>query len=645
MAEEILVSRSVESASSATAKRGPEHPSRFARLATGLIENEALIYAGCVLAAMVPLVFVDRFPSQDGPAHLYVAFLLQDFWNGASDEVLQHFMLNKHLEPNYFVYSLLYLLIDIFPILVAEKLFIGAAFVGLAVAARYAVTFHSTDDAPFAFLFLPFGFGLYLHLGFYNFFLGTVFYIAIVGFLLRRRKDSGIAMLSIVALLSLLMVVTHLFAWAVLLLTLAGIRAGDAFAQVASKSRTPAAACKALVVDGLKFVLAAFPSIVIAVNFFLRYSGGESGKEAAESGLRLVFNVLAISPVHAVSAGTAVTAIPYLVLVWTLVAAAIMGVGKKSRKFVLGGAFWLPLALLGGIYFGPHLGFKDFSAQERLLPFGFSLLFLLIAYYGVNRAMKATIVAVVAATILIGTVQRGLFYADIDDLLDVYLEQMSEIEPRAVIFAPQMTIRRDVVDGTSLGLRVNLMQHASTILAMNHDAVDLSVSLLSRARYGYFPVYYRDEEDLYNVLQQVDDDRASAVFADLDYVIFWPKEPHRAATREGEGSVFNMLGHLRETFTRFAPSVGGPVIYCNQNTVSCEGFRARVESGRAEENCLDEYQPLHPDKGNVSTTPKPVMSVLVPAVDDEARIGELALNSSDKREKAGNTCDGGSHED
>jgi hypothetical protein len=573
MAEETLTIRPVAAASSGAAKlRCTEPTSSFHRLTSGVLKYEPLVYVGCVMAAMVPLLLVDRFPSQDGPAHLYVAYLLQSFWDGASDGTLRHFVLSEHLEPNFLVYPLLYLLMQVFPVLLAEKIFIGAAWLALAAAARYAVTFRSTDDAPLAFLFLPFGFGLYLHIGFYNFFLGTIFYIAITGFLLRRRRESGIGMLLIFSLLSLLTVVTHLFAWGALLLTLAGIVAGDAFAQIADRSKTPTGAFRALTVDGMKFGLAALPSMVIAGDFLLRHTGGGFGAEDADGSLRLLFNVVAISPVHAVSAGTLASAIPYVLLVWTLVGVAIFGLKKRTGKLTHGAAVWLPLALLMALYFGPHLGLKDFSAQERLLPFAFTMIFLTIAFLGVGRTMKAATIAVITATVLVGTVQRGLFYADADVLLDAYVEQFSEIEPGTTLFAPQWTIRRDVVDGKSVGMRVNVMQHASTILAMKHQAVDLSVTLLSPSVYGYFPVHYSSEGDFFEVLRKGDEHHVCMGAGAVENFIFWPTEPVDVPMPPAADWLAGLFERVRTSHVRISPAGDRPALYWKQDAVACEAI-------------------------------------------------------------------------
>jgi hypothetical protein len=571
MDDKLIMAHTIESTSPESAKIGmPGSSSRASRLASGLLKYEALIYVGCVVAAMVPLLLVDRFPSQDGAVHLYIALLLQELLGNTSEEVLQHFMLSEHLEPNYLVYPYLYILVQLFPFLVAEKVFIAVAWIAFATAARYAVTFRSPDDAPLAYLFLPFGFGFYLHLGFYNFFLGTILYIAITGFLLRRSEDSGVGMVVAVAFFSLITVVTHLFAWGALLLTLAGIRTGVAFAHIAGKARTPASAIRALVVDGLKLAMAALPSSIIAIAFLLRHTGDGFGEESADGVLRLAFNVFAISPVHGVSAEMVATALPYVFLVWGLLAFAILRAGESARKSVIGADVWLPLALLMAVYFGPHLGLKDFSAQERLLPFTFTLVFLTIAFFGVSRRMKAATVAVVTATILVGTVQRGLFYADADDLLDAYVKQFSEVNSKATVFAPQWTTRRDIVDGKSLGLRINVMQHASTVLAMKRDAVDLSVGLLSPSIYGYFPVHYKPESDFYEVILQGDNDLGCDRVIDVQYFIFWPKEPNSASVSGSDNGLLNVLDRVRKSHARVPPAGDGPAIFWNRDAEPCE---------------------------------------------------------------------------
>src|SRR4051794_12779606 len=79
---------------------------------------------GLLAAFLAPVWLLDYFPTQDGPAHLYNAWLLRDFVRPDSP-FREFFEVRTEPVPNWFIQVLLMGLYTVVPPLVAQKVLVS----------------------------------------------------------------------------------------------------------------------------------------------------------------------------------------------------------------------------------------------------------------------------------------------------------------------------------------------------------------------------------------------------------------------------------------------------------------------------------------------------------------------------------------
>lgn len=174
----------------------------------------ALLAAGCA-----PFWIHPYFPSQDGPSHLYNAWVLAHF------ERTPIFREYYQLDPlpaagNLLTQYLLAALLQFVPPLVAEKLLLSLYVALFFVAFRYflgALTPHADYFAPFAGVLAH---NWFLYKGFWNFLFSLMLFFLVAGYCGRRLRWPPGAFLGLLAG-GFVLYAAHAISWAMGLLTAA----------------------------------------------------------------------------------------------------------------------------------------------------------------------------------------------------------------------------------------------------------------------------------------------------------------------------------------------------------------------------------------------------------------------------------------
>ena len=143
------------------------------------------------LILLAPLWLFSRFPSQDGPSHVYNARLALLLLHDGSDVLRAFFEWNLDPFPNWFSQACLATLLAVFPPSWAEKLLLTAYVAALPLSFRYALVGIRPAAAPLAWLSVPFVLNRYVHEGFYNRALAFVPFFLTLGYYVRRRGALG----------------------------------------------------------------------------------------------------------------------------------------------------------------------------------------------------------------------------------------------------------------------------------------------------------------------------------------------------------------------------------------------------------------------------------------------------------------------
>ena len=144
--------------------------------------------AAATAAALIPIWLFRWFPTQDGPSHLYNAFVLARYGDAASVIVRSYFQLNLRLFPNWTAYFLMAPLTRILPPLVAQQIVLSICVISIPAAVVYLQKSFKPAADPTALLGVLLAFSYVLFMGFFNFVIGAALFAIATGFWWRRRS-------------------------------------------------------------------------------------------------------------------------------------------------------------------------------------------------------------------------------------------------------------------------------------------------------------------------------------------------------------------------------------------------------------------------------------------------------------------------
>lgn len=181
----------------------------FERLFKFLFRFEKIIFLTVVLFFAFYFFSFRFFITGDGPAHLYNANLLLNFFDGADPLVSSYFELNSFPVPNWTGHLVLAFLNLFLATEAVEKVFLFMYFIGFIYSFKYLVQSFNPGIGLFALLILPFGMSLFLHCGFYNFCLSFIFLFLTIGFYVRHYQKMNYRKVIVLALFLLLLYFSH----------------------------------------------------------------------------------------------------------------------------------------------------------------------------------------------------------------------------------------------------------------------------------------------------------------------------------------------------------------------------------------------------------------------------------------------------
>lgn len=137
-------------------------------------DAERIVFASFLIFNLINVWSVEFFISQDGPAHLYNAGLLNLYHS--SDFLKTYYSENVFFLPNYFSHFVLSKLCFFLDPLISEKILLSVIVIFLPVSFRAATRVLSNNKNSFTFLIFPLVFSKLLYMGFFNFTLAFIFF-------------------------------------------------------------------------------------------------------------------------------------------------------------------------------------------------------------------------------------------------------------------------------------------------------------------------------------------------------------------------------------------------------------------------------------------------------------------------------------
>ena len=134
-----------------------------------------LLIASLIILHILPIWVFRYFPSQDGPAHVYNAYVLNSMPSTESVLLRDYYQVNLALFPNWISHLVLAGLMYIVPPLIAEKILLSLI-IGLLPISFFYFLNYSTNRTNreinfnlYGFFGFLFSYHYLLHMGFYSF--------------------------------------------------------------------------------------------------------------------------------------------------------------------------------------------------------------------------------------------------------------------------------------------------------------------------------------------------------------------------------------------------------------------------------------------------------------------------------------------
>lgn len=316
------------------------------------------LVAALLIASLVPVWAATYFPSQNGPWHLLVSKMLQDYAAGGSSNYFDYYELAPHPIPHLLHTVLVAIVSFAMPVLVAHKLMISLYIVLLPLSVFYFLSAVDRQRTIYGYLSFLFVYNLPLMRGYHDYALGIPVVLFTLGYWLRTRAHPTFMRTATLAGLILLAYLSHIFNFlmlglAISLLTLYETRR----------------------ISRLMLALVPFlPTSVLIVDFavlLLTNSVWVNRADFEMFGLpRAVEHFVQFTYTLSVTSGVAAV-IPFAFAIYGVAITLRNAITEWRRsQLIAGGAFILLFGVLVLAYFAmPHKFFGWHFANTRFIPF------------------------------------------------------------------------------------------------------------------------------------------------------------------------------------------------------------------------------------------------------------------------------------
>ena len=523
------------------------------------VSGETLLFWLLVILHLAPIWAFPFIPTQDGPGHQEVAFVLRQYDQPEAGLLRQYYLPNREALPNWFVFFLMSKALAFVSVPVAEKILLTGYVLLLPLSVRYALRAIDPRAAFLAVLAFPFTFNFLFQMGFFNFCFSLPAFFFALGYWLQAPERMTLGRTCGLAALVLWVYFCHPVTLAVTvaaLLTLAGWRA------LLERRQWLAASKKWL----LGPILACLPALVLMAAFVGRRTG------AKVSMLPLWVKVKHLAGLYSLASLSRWT-IPLALLLALLFYAAVLACLRARGRgpFGVGDGFLLVAAACTVAYFAAPselAGGGFINHRLNLFPF-----LALILWFGAfeHPPRRRLWVQTAAAGIALGFL--GVFawsYARIDAGLSAIAAAGAHVEPDHTLLFLSYAHQGETADGRPLAFRTEPFVHAGGYIGARKRMVDLS---LYEAGENYFPIYFNPRLDPFRHLATVPlGIEAVPPRVDLlgypkrtggrvDYVLLWGLRKER----RDEPAVQETLRQLAEGYEGVWASADGAVALYRRN--------------------------------------------------------------------------------
>jgi len=350
-----------------------------------------------LLMNLIPVLTFKFFPTVDGPAHLYNAKLMVEILKDPNSILTDFFYFNNRISPNWTGHFILSFFILIFPAFVAEKIVLLIYLIGFPISIRYLFNSLSIENKYLLYLLFPFTYMTLFYYGFYNFNIGLVLFFWGLALWVQYLKNPTLKKLLILALMSTLICLSHLFVFAMFCMVVFMLNISHFFSKKLYDKTKIKDISKLLLFQGFALSI----GLIISGLYFIN-SPIQDYQSIYIPFYDILNQLKNISPVKAINHGQANTFskwIFYIIvafLVYFLSSKIYASIKKKEYK--LKNPIWLIITLVTLILVfvipnskGQAIGFNT----SRLYIFFFMFLIIWMASQKVNTWFRVIIFSII----------------------------------------------------------------------------------------------------------------------------------------------------------------------------------------------------------------------------------------------------------
>lgn len=464
-----------------------------------LVSNKyKLLFLGLIIIHLLPIWIFSYFPSQDGPTHVNNANIIREYSNPEYNVYQKYYLLNKNPEPTWFGHIILAGLMCIFPVLIAEKIFLSAYIILLPISINYALLSIHPGVAFLSFLSFPFIYNYVFHMGFYSFSFSLAFFFFFVGYWMRNRQQFTFRNMFILALLSLILYFFHIVSLVMAYVALSILIFGQILFVISQHKHE----CRynwSCLWDILKnniFMpfIAIMPTLVLVVFFlFQRKTAAATASPFSVllGDLYRIASLISYSKAE-VQVATSIFFFFLAISMYHIVLKAL------HHKLIFEDTFFLIFSVFIVIYFvspdtylissNGMLGGAFMKQRLNIFPFFALMLWFGVQHYPVPLKWLIMVFCVGITITLLSL--HMVQYAKLNSYLKEYISAASHIEPNTTLLPISYSQKGKTPEGQLLSLKIRPFLHSAGYIAAQKNIVTLNNY---EANTGYFPILFRPQ--------------------------------------------------------------------------------------------------------------------------------------------------------
>ncbi len=229
------------------------------------LENKvSLLFYALLILHLIPLFFGKYFLTQDGPSHLYNAFVFKDILFHSHSLYANYFDINNVPNPNWLITVFYSLLMLIFPAFVVEKIFLVLYVLLLPLSFRYLIKQINPNSDFITLLIFPLVYNITLYLGFFNFCFSIILFFYATGYWLKYQGLFSVKKFLVFVILVTLTYFSHPVSFVILCMMIGVFMIAALMQDIQNRNRAFMRFFKRIFV----FLIALLPAIYFFLKFF-----------------------------------------------------------------------------------------------------------------------------------------------------------------------------------------------------------------------------------------------------------------------------------------------------------------------------------------------------------------------------------------